>query len=524
MKKQLLRLGALQQVPGRKLGVDRSGTGRILGASVITTGPALGHGFNIDHKTVAQVARALNGIPGRWTHGSLSEDGLGRHLGRWQAGQVERFHLCRGCELEEHRPAELGDVIMSCPGCGKDMELASRAFGDFVFSKSAHKIKPDGLDTSAPDYLMDRAEEDPTSFGTSVVAAFDLEPVMVLDDEGDEVEQLFARLADAPRALLRPDFVADPAANPVGLHAGTNAMSEVLEAATKNIGRMLRKLGADETRRRALRFVDRVLEAHKENAMKVDGKKTSEILAASLAEAAAVNPADPVKDQDIAPGTDTEDDGADEADPDEEGDVVTEGPIGAAPELEKKPEEKAEPMPDECGANPELGLLGLTTEFHFDSGNEFKPITPAPTAAELRVKELEGQLAAERLSRVTERVDQARTAALASGVTMTQEERTGIIEALTSSDSRTQKLGSMLLDRFSAAASKADKDRTSVKNNPATTEKVDLEAEKTKEDMLLGGGVQREDIVKDSLGRIDFEKTRAACRDRALAQEKTSKK
>lgn len=275
----LVRLDAHPQVS--RLRVDSSYPGRISGLSVLTTGPALGHGFEIDHTTVSQVAAGLNGKRGRWTHGGLSEDGLARHLGSWSNASVESFRLCRDCNLDmPARPASLQQGAMPmepadpmdpmeptgedlCPTCGQPMEHASRVVADFSFSASAHKIKPDGLDVPAPAYLMQRAAEDPQSLGVSIVAALKQHEQTLVDENGTPVgTRYLARLA-APKDLRRADWVADPAANPVGLHAGTDVPSELTEGATKQLTALAKRVGPAEARRRADAFLTRLLgEAH----------------------------------------------------------------------------------------------------------------------------------------------------------------------------------------------------------------------------------------------------------------------
>lgn len=551
--KKTVRLGALAQAPGRSLKVDRSGNGAIKNVSVITTGPALGHGFKIDQKTTAQVARALDGIPGRWTHGGLSEDGLARHLGRWSGGRVENFSLCRGCELEAAAQGELAEKAPQpmCPECGKPMEAASRAVGDFTFSASAHKLKPDGLNVPAPVYLMQRAEEDPRTFGTSVVANFDLEPRLTLDDEGDEVEELVARLnADDPRSLLRTDFVADPAANPVGLHAGTGAMSEVLEAAQKNLGRMVRKLGAEETRRRALKFVDRYLAAAKKEKPMLDGKSGEE--STKIVDLAALaNPVtseDDENDDDLEPGTTTDDEGADEGEGDKKGEdvIVTDGPLEAAAKSDGDDEDAEDEIDggddeadegEQDGEEPEDGKKKAAKKPAADEEPDMCSTKPpeAPAvlsaadqralAAEARVKQLEAEIASMRLQRATEIVDLARDRGAAIGVLMNAEDRQEIIEALTSSDQKAVKLGRMLLERYSDATKGAETARTAnVKSNPAETAKIDLATEKSLEEGLLAEGVDPADIVKGADGRIDANKTVLAHRARREAKAKNTAK
>lgn len=227
--------------------VDRTGLGKLLGVSVVTQGPAIGHGVTLTRTLVEQVAERLNGVPGRWTHGWASEDGLGRHLGTWENARLEAISL--------------GDAV------GK---VDRRVVADFAFSATGHKIKPDGLDVSAPVYLMDRAEEDPRTLGVSIVAhlretnedgSFADEDLEGLDDDSDGNSFVALDLRD-PRPLLRADFVADPAANPSGLlalHAGTGAPGALTEEAEREVRRMVHHLGAAEARNRALALLNRLL-------------------------------------------------------------------------------------------------------------------------------------------------------------------------------------------------------------------------------------------------------------------------
>ncbi len=246
VKRKITRLEALPQRAAR-LQVERSFPGAIRGVSLITTGPATGHELEVDRTTVEQVSQHASELRGRWTHGGLSDDGLGRHLGRWTNVRPELFWLCRACNAEQAGPA--------CETCQGTTETHWRAVGDFLFAKSAYQLRPDGLDAPAPVYLMDRAEEDPHSLGISVVArfAFDRGP----RPEGDEREgPRLARLASRGD-LLRGDWVADPAANPVGLHAGTGAPSELTEGATRALDRIVAREGRDKAKARALAFLAR---------------------------------------------------------------------------------------------------------------------------------------------------------------------------------------------------------------------------------------------------------------------------
>ncbi|MCO5166594.1 MAG: hypothetical protein M9894_09540 [Planctomycetes bacterium] len=240
----LVRLHALRQGKAR-LQVDRAFPGRIRGVSILTTGPALGHGFEVDRTTIEQVSQLAPGMRGRWTHGGLSEDGLGRHLGAWEDVRIESFHLCRACGVENE--------AATCSTCGAEAGVEWRSVGDFAFASSAHKIRPDGLDVPAPVYLMERALEDPESLGISIVARFGFyEPPV---REGERQRRL-ARL-EAKQDLKRGDWVADPAANPVGLHAGTGAPSALTEAAARELDRIVAREGTAKAKLRALAFLAR---------------------------------------------------------------------------------------------------------------------------------------------------------------------------------------------------------------------------------------------------------------------------
>ena len=196
-----VRLRTKSPKPAR---VDRKGDGAILGASIITKGEALGHGFWIDEVTLDQVAKLAEGAAGRWTHGDMCADGLGSHLGRWKNVRRE------------------GDSVL----------------GDFHFSPLAKNVKPEGLAVDAPTYLMDAAEKEPDVVGVSTVLDIERFDESEVDEDSDEEPKRLARPSKVPRA----DYVADPAANPDGLFAGTpSELAEryavALSAATETHGR-----------------------------------------------------------------------------------------------------------------------------------------------------------------------------------------------------------------------------------------------------------------------------------------------
>jgi len=156
-------------------GVDRAAK-RINGVKVMQLGKVNDdRPWEVDDKTLAQLVQFGNapnkGTKARFTHPSMSDDGFGKYLGRWQDFRRD------------------GDSVFA------DIQIADSAFNT-----------PNGdLGT----YIMDLAEEDPEAFGVS--AATMLAKVMQSDVPEGEVIPL--RL-DGLRAV---DFVDDPAATRGGL-------------------------------------------------------------------------------------------------------------------------------------------------------------------------------------------------------------------------------------------------------------------------------------------------------------------
>lgn len=210
-----LRSQIVRGVP--KDAVDREGgdfsAGLIRRISVNQRGEALGHYVWLDTTFLQQTADAINdsgetGIKARFTHPDMSSDGLGTFLGRVKDARVE------------------GDRVLA------DLHLA----------KSAHDT-PDG---DLAGYVMDRAGEDPESFGESIVFYHDqeaeteflLEHGATVDgrwidtsrfespDEENEQNLPHARLKE----LRAVDTVDEPAANRQGLfHRGRRATARDAE-------------------------------------------------------------------------------------------------------------------------------------------------------------------------------------------------------------------------------------------------------------------------------------------------------
>jgi hypothetical protein len=186
--------------------VDRTGgkygAGVIYGASLTTSGEALGHGEWLDDEFVQSVAQATGesktGLKVRFTHPGLSADGLGTFMGRAFAGRLS----------------------------------GNQALADIHFAKSSHST-PDG---DLADYVMTLAEEDPEAFAMSIVFASDVgaEDRFHADNEDENGEfkspdpNNAHNLPHVRLASLRAvDFVDEPAANPGGLfHRGHEIADE----------------------------------------------------------------------------------------------------------------------------------------------------------------------------------------------------------------------------------------------------------------------------------------------------------
>lgn len=192
--------------------IDRTGgkygAGVIRGFSMIARGEALGHGMWIDSEMLQQVANATNnaelGVKSRFTHPSLSGDGLGKMTAKAFSASVD------------------GDLVRA----------------DAHFLESAHDT-PDG---DLAGYVMDLATEAPEDFGASISFRRDIEAEeefmrthgakQKTDDDGYRYWDLSEFKSPDPRntnnlrharlkSLRAVDFVDSPAANPSGLfHEG----------------------------------------------------------------------------------------------------------------------------------------------------------------------------------------------------------------------------------------------------------------------------------------------------------------
>jgi len=216
------------------------GQGVIRGVSVITSGEAMGHDLWIDSVMLEQVADSINqknkGLKSRFTHPSMSGDGLGKFVGRVMDAEVQ------------------GDQVVA----------------DQHFSQAGHST-PDG---DLAGWLMDMAEDDPDAYGLSIV--FDVDADAVDEFVGENTEAGLWKSPDPdnkrnlPHARLAEiravDSVDEPAANPAGLfHRDSSIAREAEEVARFALGLaddkpVVVQLGLDADRVRG--FVQRFLETN----------------------------------------------------------------------------------------------------------------------------------------------------------------------------------------------------------------------------------------------------------------------
>lgn len=184
-QKASLRSAAAFDGGGVEVDVENS---LIRNAAVMTTGPALGHGFEIDATTIKQVADLINakpnGVPVRFRHpepagdDGVMDDTLGTDVGYVRNARVEGNSV-RG-------DVYLADYAEVLPGLG-----------------------------NAKEYLLRKAKSDPAGFGLSAVIGFDLEE---RKDGAGNVTGMLARVS----VVDAVDFVGKPAANPNGLLSQRN--------------------------------------------------------------------------------------------------------------------------------------------------------------------------------------------------------------------------------------------------------------------------------------------------------------
>lgn len=270
--KETLFRGGRAQIESEQVKVSRdggdSGAGLLSGVSLISTGEALGHEMWIDDVTLEQVSefasRGNHGVKSRFTHPSMSADGMGRHLGRIKDVRVD------------------GD----------------RVIGDLHFAESAHKT-PDG---DLASYVMDLAEEDPQAAGLSIV--FEHDPIEEMaffesysDDSGEFSSPDPNNVNGYPHVRLSKlraaDVVDEPAANPEGLFDRQTLPRDVDELLSYAAGLSEDKpkqiaFGVDADR--ATQFLTRWLDSH---GLSLTQKAEEQPMSADVKAAAPETPVEP---------------------------------------------------------------------------------------------------------------------------------------------------------------------------------------------------------------------------------------
>ena len=179
-----------------KPSVDRE-NGVIYGYSVLTKGPALGHGLDIDDTTLGQVVELGNqakiGIKARFDHPNASNTSMGTFLGR-----TKNFR-------------QVGD----------------RVIGDLYLSESAKEAPQGDLYT----YVLGLAERDPQAFGASIV--FEGKSEFQLEEDGTRKKDAQGKPLPALariEKLLASDIVDEPAANAGGLFSQEHSLASKITA------------------------------------------------------------------------------------------------------------------------------------------------------------------------------------------------------------------------------------------------------------------------------------------------------
>lgn len=187
MSKDIVTLSVPDALTAGDIVIDREKR-QIRNVSIITAGEALGHGFQIDDVMLDQVAKWLTDTP--------------------KGFKVHLTHADPGLFGNGIDPIE---VLLGRATGGSRAD--GKVKGDIQFGKYASRTPKGDL----MNYLMDIAEEDPTSVGLSIVYERAQDEVLP-EDPRDALPR------GRVRRLLAVDFVGDPGANPAGLlSAGAGA-------------------------------------------------------------------------------------------------------------------------------------------------------------------------------------------------------------------------------------------------------------------------------------------------------------
>ena len=163
----------------------------IKNVAIMTIGPTIGHGFDIDGTTLDQLVSLA---------AAKGEDGT---KSRFKHPEITQVKDAQG-NIQQSVGDDTGTMIGRVKNIRRD---GNQARGD-VYLGSYAAIMP-GLG-DVREYLIRHAKEDPAGIGMSAMFEFEIEPVV--DAYGNPIS-LPARLT----SLMAIDFVGVPAANPQGL-------------------------------------------------------------------------------------------------------------------------------------------------------------------------------------------------------------------------------------------------------------------------------------------------------------------
>lgn len=195
----------------------------VRGVAILQRGP-LNEGdsrqWSIDDESIEQVLSLASsfqkGLKARWTHPTMSNDGLGQYLGRWR----------------NPRLSEDGGTILA------DLHLARVAFN--------------GGQESRGQWVLDMAEDDPEAFGVSIAPLLDESAMADLEVEGERTPMRFTK-------LIAGDVVDQPAATRGGLFGGQLSIAKAPAVASQFLDTLFSDATPEVVRSRAAAFVDSYL-------------------------------------------------------------------------------------------------------------------------------------------------------------------------------------------------------------------------------------------------------------------------
>lgn len=209
------------KVYARPQRVDREHSA-ILGCSIVTAGPALGHGVSLDDEFVAKVAELGNaergGLKARFGHPNMCSTALGTFLGRWKSFSV----------------------------------AGNRALADLYLSNSAHKTPHGDL----AEYVLGLAEKDPDMFGVSIVFSpgrtykRDAGGAKVIHPYDDETEGM----SDDERRERRGKYIATP--GPEFVECAELHAADAVDEPAANAGGLFSRWTSQTLAAQATEFLD----------------------------------------------------------------------------------------------------------------------------------------------------------------------------------------------------------------------------------------------------------------------------